>query len=256
MGALHFLQAMAVLFISDPDKGVVPITVNLLKFNTVIRTLFPATEQITEVNLAWFVVAFFLLSSFAHLFIATLYRKNYETDLQNGINKIHWIEYALSASVMMVAISFLSGIYDLSSLVMIFVLDAIMNLLGLAVEVHNSGKSKLNWLTYILGCVTGIVAWIIFGIYVYATRQYGGGNIPTLVYWINVSICIFFNSFSVNMVLQYKKIGAWEEYIYGGRVYIVLSLVAKSLLSWQVFAGTLRPQVFLMKSTSHFVTEV
>lgn len=43
------------------------------------------------------------------------------------------------------------------------------------------------------------------------------------------------------MVLQYKKVGPWKNYIYGELVYITLSLVAKSLLAWQVFAGTLRP---------------
>jgi hypothetical protein len=43
------------------------------------------------------------------------------------------------------------------------------------------------------------------------------------------------------MVLQYKKIGPWKNYAYGELVYIILSLVAKSLLAWQVFAGTLQP---------------
>ncbi|PIZ46567.1 hypothetical protein COY32_03065, partial [candidate division WWE3 bacterium CG_4_10_14_0_2_um_filter_41_14] len=66
-------------------------------------------------------------------------------------------------------------------------------------------------------------------------------NIPTFVYWIYVSIFLFFNSFAVNMILQYKKIGKWSDYLYGEKAYIVLSLVAKSLLAWQVFAGTLRP---------------
>jgi hypothetical protein len=42
------------------------------------------------------------------------------------------------------------------------------------------------------------------------------------------------------MVLQYKKVRKWKDYLYGERFYIVLSLVAKSLLAWQVFAGTLR----------------
>jgi len=181
------------------------------------------------------------MSSLAHLFIATVYRAKYEADLAKGINKARWFEYALSASVMMLAISFLSGIYDLSSLVMIFTLDALMNLLGLAMEVHNSGKAKPNWLTYILGCIAGVVPWIVFGIYVYAASVYGGGNIPDFVYWIYVSIFLFFNSFAVNMVLQYKKIGKWSDYLYGERVYIILSLVAKSLLAWQVFGGTLRP---------------
>lgn len=43
------------------------------------------------------------------------------------------------------------------------------------------------------------------------------------------------------MFLQYKKIGPWKDYLYGERVYIILSLVAKTLLAWQVFAGALRP---------------
>jgi hypothetical protein len=41
------------------------------------------------------------------------------------------------------------------------------------------------------------------------------------------------------MVLQYKKIGKWSDYVYGESTYVLLSLVAKSLLAWQVFAGTL-----------------
>lgn len=39
---------------------------------------------------------------------------------------------------MMVSISLISGIYDLSSLIMIFLLDALMNLLDLAIEQENS----------------------------------------------------------------------------------------------------------------------
>lgn len=241
MSILHFVQAMLVLYISDPNKGIVPITLNYLKYDIELKKLLPATEVIGEVNLAHFVIIFFLLSSFAHLFIATYYRKIYEKNLQLGINKARWFEYALSASVMMMAISLLSGIYDISSLVMIFALDALMNLLGLAMEVENKNKDKVNWLTYILGCIAGIVPWIVFGIYVYGARVYGGGNIPDFVYYIYVSIFLFFNSFAVNMVLQYKKIGKWKDYLYGEKVYIILSLVAKSLLAWQVFGGTLRP---------------
>lgn len=241
MAVLHFAQAVAVYLISDPEKGVVPITLSYLRYDLELQKLLPATEQVAEVNLAWFVIVFFLMSSMAHLFISTVYRKTYEQNLVKGINKARWFEYALSASVMMLAISFLSGIYDLASLVMIFSLDALMNLLGLAMEVHNSGKEKLNWLTYILGCLAGIIPWVVFGIYVYGAREFGGGNIPDFVYWIYVSIFVFFNSFAINMILQYKKVGPWKDYLYGEKMYIILSLVAKSLLAWQVFGGTLRP---------------
>ncbi|HNW32964.1 MAG TPA: heliorhodopsin HeR [Candidatus Dojkabacteria bacterium] len=241
MGGLHFIQAIAVLLLSDPERGVVTVTLSFLKFDQTISKLLPASEQLFTINLAWLVALFFFLSSIAHLFIATVYREKYESDLMKGINKVRWFEYALSASVMMVAISLLSGIYDLSSLIMIFFLDAIMNLTGLAMEVHNQGEKKIKWLDFVIGCIAGIIPWIVFGIYVYGARQFGGGDIPTFVYWIYVSIFIFFNSFAINMFLQYKKIGAWKNYLYGERAYIILSLVAKTLLAWQVFGGTLRP---------------
>jgi hypothetical protein len=61
------------------------------------------------------------------------------------------------------------------------------------------------------------------------------------VYAIIASIFVFFNIFAVNMFLQYKKVGPWKDYLFGERMFIVLSLVAKTLLAWQIFAGTLAP---------------
>ena len=43
------------------------------------------------------------------------------------------------------------------------------------------------------------------------------------------------------MVLQYRKTGAWRDHLVGEKTNMVLSLVAKSLLAWQVWSGTLRP---------------
>ncbi len=56
-----------------------------------------------------------------------------------------------------------------------------------------------------------------------------------------ISLFIFFNIFALVQFLQYKKVGRWANYLTGERTYIVLSLVAKSLLAWQIFAGTLAP---------------
>jgi len=52
---------------------------------------------------------------------------------------------------------------------------------------------------------------------------------------------VFFNIFAVNMVLQYKKVGPWKDYLFGEKVYIVLSLAAKTTLAWMIFTGTLAP---------------
>ncbi len=41
------------------------------------------------------------------------------------------------------------------------------------------------------------------------------------------------------MILQYKKVGRWKDYLFGEYVYILLSLFAKTMLAWLVFGGTL-----------------
>lgn len=245
MAGLHAVQAAAVWLLSDPGRGVWGITVNNLTLGAGSTeeklVLESATHTIFSVNLAYLIVTFFLLSAAAHLFVATTYRKRYEVNLKLGMNKVRWIEYALSASTMMVAIALLSGIYDLGSLIMIFGLTAIMNLMGLIMELYNQGRERVSWLAYNVGSLAGIIPWIVIGIYFWAGNAYGSGEIPTFVYYIYCSIFLFFNCFAVNMILQYKKIGKWRDYLYGERVYILLSLLAKSALAWQVFAGTLRP---------------
>jgi hypothetical protein len=245
MAGLHAVQALAVFILSDPSKGVWNVTANHLTLapsstpeNPVLAS---ATQNVFEINLAYLVVAFFLMSAIAHLFVATVYRKRYMANLKQGINKVRWVEYALSASTMMVGIALLSGIYDLGSLVMIFGLTAIMNLMGLAMEIYNQGREKVSWLAYYVGSFAGILPWVVIGIYFWAGNTYGAGEIPTFVYYIYASIFLFFNSFAINMILQYKKLGKWRNYLYGERVYIILSLLAKSALAWQVFAGALRP---------------
>ena len=245
MAGLHAVQALAVYILSDPNRGVWKVTANNLTLapsSTPAKpVLTSATHAIFSVNLAYLVVGFFLLSAVAHLFVASIYRKRYEANLGHGINKVRWIEYALSASTMMIAIALLSGVYDLGTLVMIFGLTAIMNLLGLAMEVYNQGREKVNWLAYVIGSVAGILPWVVIGIYFWAGETYGSGHIPTFVYYIYGSIFLFFNCFAVNMFLQYKRVGKWRDYLYGENVYVILSLLAKSALAWQVFAGTLRP---------------
>ena len=238
MAVFHGLQGFAILLLSREFS--LPVTGSYLSFDTASQSLLPKSTELFTVSLPLLVASFFFLSSIAHLVLATVGNKRYNLDLKRGINQLRWVEYSLSASVMMVAIAMLVGVYDLMSLVMIFVFVAIMNLLGLVMEIHNQTTRETNWLSYWLGCLAGIVPWVVIGFYFWLSADRGSAA-PTFVYWIFVSIFVFFNMFAINMVLQYKKVGPWKDYLYGERAYIILSLVAKSLLAWQVFAGTLRP---------------
>jgi len=244
MAFLHTLQGAAVIVLSR--DALFPVTTNFITTDTLASTegapvLVSATRSLFDVNLAYVVAAFFFMSAIAHLYIATVYRKKYETNLGRGINKVRWYEYGISASTMMIAIAMLSGVADLSTLVMIFGATLVMNLCGLIMEVHNQTTAKTNWLSYVIGTIAGIGPWVVIGIYFWGANQFGEGQIPTFVYYIYASIFLFFSSFAINMILQYKKTGRWNDYLYGEKAYMILSLVAKSALAWQVFAGTLRP---------------
>lgn len=245
LAVLHAVQAILVLVLSKAVSW--PVTTSYLTQDAVASkiagnpVLAPAAHVLFNVNIAYLVAAFFLMSAIAHGLVATKYRKTYEADLKKGINRVRWIEYSLSASTMMVAIALLSGVYDFSSLMMIFVLIWLMNITGYIMEVTNQGAKKIDWFPFWVGCVAGIVPWVVLATYIIGANVYGSGGIPTFVYFIYASMFIFFSSFAVNMYLQYKKIGKWSDYVYGERVYMILSLVAKSLLAWQVFFGSLRP---------------
>jgi hypothetical protein len=72
----------------------------------------------------------------------------------------------------------------------------------------------------------------------------GTGNyasVPWFVWAIVGTYFVAFNTFPINMILQYKKVGKWKHYLYGERTYIVLSLVAKSILAWLVLFGAMQP---------------
>jgi len=235
---MHLVQGIIILILSK--MFTLPISGNYLTFNASSQSLEPTTKFLFDLSLPMLIAVFFFLSAAAHLIIATIYNKKYNRNLSLGINKARWVEYSISASIMMVAISLLVGIYDLASLVMIFILTAIMNLMGLVMEVHNQTTKKTSWLSFWIGSLSGLIPWLVIAFYMWLGAA-NGSAAPTFVYWIFVSIFVFFNCFAINMVLQYKKIGPWKDYIYGERAYIILSLVAKSLLAWQVFAGTLRP---------------
>lgn len=239
MGFLHLIQGFLMLVLSSGFS--LPVTTSFLKFNVAAQKLLPETKTLFDLRIGPAVAAFLFLSAASH-FLLTLPGINawYNRNLARGINYARWVEYAFSSSLMIIIIAMLVGIYDISALIPIFVVNAMMILFGWMMELHNQSTEKTNWTSFYFGCIAGLAAWVVIAIYLFGAGE-SGHQAPSFVYWIYFSIFLFFNCFAVNQVLQYKKIGPWRDYLYGEKAYIILSLVAKSFLAWQVFAGTLRP---------------
>jgi hypothetical protein len=128
---------------------------------------------------------------------------------------------------MIVLIATLFGIYDIASLILIFVVNASMNLFGLVMEQFNAGRTdgKKNRGPFVWGSFAGLASWVAIFLYMFGTGNFG--QIPWFVWAIVATYFVMFNTFPVNMILQYKKVGKWSDYLYGERMYIVLSLIVK-----------------------------
>jgi Heliorhodopsin len=244
LAALHAIQGAIILAISFARDPVVasPVVSSFLAYDAATKTLVPAQRTLFELPIGPAVALFFFLSAVAHATLAGPARSWYEDRLARGMNPARWIEYALSSSVMIVVIAALSGIQEIGTLIAIFGVNAAMNLFGWSMELANEGRAKTQWSHYLFGCLAGVVPWIVISVALWAAAtEPGAAAIPGFVIAIFVSLFVSFNVFAFNMVLQYRRTGRWADYLYGERVYMLLSLFAKTILAWQVFFGTLRP---------------
>jgi hypothetical protein len=239
MGCLHLVQGVLMIVLSNATTY--PVYTNFLRFDTATFSLTPDPKLVYELRFGPAVAAFLLISAVAHFFLATVGYRWYVEHLKKGMNPARFYEYALSSSLMIVLIGMLVGIWDLGTMILLFGLNAMMNLFGILMELHNQSTKKTNWTSFVYGCLAGIIPWIVIVMYFLGAISSSGAKPPAFVYAIIPTIFVFFNIFAVNMVLQYRKVGRWKDYLFGERVYIVLSLVAKTALAWQIFAGTLAP---------------
>lgn len=239
MGFLHLVQGVFMILVSNDTTY--PIYTNFLNFSVETSSLTPEPKLLYDLRFGPAVAAFLLISAVAHLYLATAGFKGYVENLKRGMNPIRFYEYALSSSLMIVLIGMLAGLWDLGAIILIFGLNAMMNLFGIMMELHNQTTQKTDWTAFIYGSVAGIIPWVVIFTYFLGSVSSGDAKPPAFVYAIIPTLFVFFNIFAINMVVQYKKVGRWKDYLFGERVYIILSLTAKSILAWLIFAGTLAP---------------
>jgi Heliorhodopsin len=231
LAVLHGAQAIAVLALSS--SFAIDITSS---FPTgAPGSPQPAPEQLLSVAVGPAIAAFLFLAAIDHGLSATALRGRYEADLRRGINRMRWIEYSVSATIMILLIAAYTGITGISAMIAIAGANVAMILFGWLQERDNPpGRSSTTMLAFWFGTAAGLAPWIAI-----AVNIVGSETVPGFVLGIFGSLLVFFSSFAVNQWLQYREVGRWRSYAYGEKAYLVLSLVAKSALAWQIFGGSL-----------------
>ncbi|MCW4016123.1 MAG: heliorhodopsin HeR [Candidatus Bathyarchaeota archaeon] len=246
-GILHLVQGAIMLVLGlqlewSRDIYTFYMKLNIVSADTTVITAVPDAQVFFTIGyLGVILAAFPLISAIAHFMIAYPKNNSYNENLKKGMNPYRWYEYAFSSSIMIVLIALFLGVWDFWSLVMIFVLNAMMIMFGYIMEVINQKTEKTSWSAFILGSISGFTPWVVLYAYFIAAVNSVGVEVPTFVYMILFIYFFLFNIFAINMVLQYKGVGRWKDYLYGERFYIILSFVAKTILSWLVFVGIFAP---------------
>jgi hypothetical protein len=234
---LHLAQMVAVLALSNGFT--LPIAARYMAGPP--GSVFADPIVLFEVPVGLTVAIFLGLSSLFHFIVASpQFFGRYSKGILQQRNYFRWVEYSISSSVMVVLIALITGVSDIAAMIALFGLNASMILFGWLQEKYESPGNG-GWLPFIFGCIAGAIPWLAIGFYILSIGGPSDTSAPAFVYGIVFSIFLLFNSFALVQWLQYKRVGKWSNYLRGERTYITLSLVAKSALAWQIFAGTLVP---------------
>lgn len=229
--ALHLVQAIVIVLIA----GNFAIDVTSTFPEGPPGTRIPLAEPLFGVRIGVVIGLFLLLAAVDHFVTATVARSTYESDLRSGINRFRWVEYSISATLMVLLICAYSGITSISALLGITGANVAMILFGWIQERSNPpGRSSTSMMAFWFGTVAGLAPWAAI-----VVNVIGSETIPGFVYGIVIAEAILFFSFGLNQWLQYRGVGRWNDYLYGEKVYLVLSLVAKSVLAWFIYFGSL-----------------
>lgn len=233
---LHGVQVVAVLVLANGFA----ITVTAQFPSGPPGTAGSVPEAMFDVTIGSAIAVFLALAALDHLLTATVLRSRYEADLRAGLNRFRWIEYSFSATIMVILIGFYNGLTGITEVILLCGANVAMILFGWLQEVMNPpGRTCTTMLPFWFGCVAGAAPWVAIVVNLIGASNSDTNEVPVFVFGIVASLFVFFISFALNQWLQYRRIGKWADYAHGEKAYLVLSLVAKSALAWQIFGGSL-----------------
>lgn len=233
LGAVHAGQGLLMLGLGNDLS--LPVTAGWLAGDPVADRFPAAPQEVWSLPVAAAVAAFLFLAAANHFVVAAPgVHRWYERLVEDRTNYVRWVEYSVSASLMMVLIARFTGVADLAALIGVFGLTAAMILFGLLME-RQQRPGAADWSAFWFGSLIGALPWVVVTIYLV-----NGASPPGFVYAIYVIQLVLFSGFALNMALQYRLAGPWADYRFGELAYGALSLFAKSALAWLIFANVLR----------------
>lgn len=242
---IHIVLAIFLVFyfkrIRDPNKPVDFVNLDLythsLKFNksTNIFEIFSKKAlEVGERDITGLIVSFFVITASFHLLYALNPGNIYLDAVKNGNNWMRWVEYSLSATIMLIIIGLLSGVKDIQNY---FVLITSAFAIMWTGQWFESSSGSMRWVPIIIGFVllAGVFS-VIFKSFSDRLKEAkdAGFKVPSWLYAVVIVLFIFYASFGFVPVAQILFKGDYRKYEY---TYLTLSLVSKATLGLLVAIG-------------------
>ena len=217
------------------------------------------TIFVYDVSLIFVLLALFsAITCGFHSFYASRRSKSYQTEIKKGTNRFRWIEYSITATIMLVVIALSSGVFDLEAQAFIAACSIGTMLLGYVVEkllyIYKTSEEYKNVcvlgakLSTRIGWFLLLVAYGVIARFFVSAAIDAGKKMPKFVWVIVISMFLLYSGFGViqrnDMRKSFKsKRDKWttDQLLQNGRElemrYSVLSIIAKTVLVMSLFIG-------------------
>jgi hypothetical protein len=198
---------------------------------------------------------FYVFTGFVHIYYANIWKTGYIKAIDDHHNPIRWIEYGISATVMIYVVSIVSGVRDVSAILPILGANAATMYTGyIAEEAIRRGDFHAAHHSIQLGWILQITIYLT--IFIKFAKLFGNisdikdglGNpkykIPPWLYFVLVPTFLYYGSFGVvsslwysNAKRTYERTGSLPSFDGTEKWYLYLSLFSKLSLGTFIAYG-------------------
>lgn len=184
------------------------------------------------------IIAFVVITAIFHIFYYLNINNSYAKAIGRNNNSFRWIEYSITATIMVVAILVLSGVKSWDTTILAVVSTIVIMLQGDIVEKALARGSKSDTIipTFVGWILLLAVFYIIFRNFSKRLQEArdSGFELPKWLNGVVWPMLIWFGCFGVIQLVQIFKGGKYVKY---EKTYVVFSLAAKAFLALFVAYG-------------------
>ncbi len=186
-------------------------------------------------------IMIFLITASFHFFYYTNYR--YYKEVLGGRNRYRWVEYGITATMMIFVLCLISGVKEIYSALATVFLSILMMSFGYFFEMNKDPKVKLS--AIIMGFFALICIWsIILGQFIPNIISAKGDldyKIPDWVYGVLFPMILWWISFGIITILNYKAYRKKDyDFTRYEKYYIILSYFSKAFMGYYLAFGLTR----------------